>query len=699
MMLTGTEGAESIRAVWVTPNFFDFMGLPPLVGRLPGAQDARPDAPPVAVLRHRAWMAYFGADPSVVGRTILLDGEPRTVIGVMPPRFTWHAADVWLPKAIERAAAAARTVPRNFQARLKHGVTLEAAQAQLSLIAARRAEDHPDEYPKRFQVQVVNVIEYTVGGFSTVLYVSLAAVGLLLLIACCNVANMLLARATARDREMTVRAALGAGRSRIVRQLLVESLLIGMAGAAAGCLLAYLGLDALVAVLPPAPLPGEVEIALDGAALGVALATAVVSALLFGLAPALYSARGDLVEGLKGGGPATAGGRRNLLRHALVTAEIALSLVLLLGAGLLMRTFVSLVRVDVGFDPAKVLFVPVAFPPGAYANPAEKHQFYERAMQRIAALPGVEAVSASTVIPPDYGPPQTELEALGAPATRLRAIVQSCTEDCFRTLGIRILRGRALPALPADAVPRVAVVNLTFVSSLRGADPIGRHFKVVSPDAPGHSVEVVGIVEDVKNQGIRGATVPQVYLPGATAGRAHPVMLVRARTEPHLVVNALRREVALVDSRVALVQPRTIQEILERWTYAQPRFSLIVLGIFALSGTLLVAVGVFSVMAYTVSRRRKEIAVRVALGAGRAEVLRVVFGLGLRLIAAGAAIGLLASAGTGRLIASQLWNTSPHDPLTFVAATSAIAVIVLAGCYIPARRAIRIDPMLALRQE
>jgi putative ABC transport system permease protein len=699
MMYTGRERAEYLRAVWVTPNFFDFMGLPPLIGRAIVPEDGRADAPPVAVLRHRAWVSYFGADPDIVGKTVVLNGEARTIVGVMPPRFTWHAADLWVPKAIERSATDAQVPFRNFQARLKTGVTLKQAEAQLNLIAARRAREHPKEYPDKFQIQVLNIIAFTVGEFSRVLYTTLAAVGLLLLIACCNVANMLLARATVREREMTVRAALGAGRGRIVRQLLVESLLLGLSGAAAGCLLAYAGLDALVSLLPQYPLPGEVEIALDGAALVFGLVTAVVSALLFGIAPALYSARRDLVEGLKSGGKGLAGGRGRL-RNALVTAEIALSMVLLLGAGLLMRTFISLVRVDLGFNPEKILVVPVAFAPGAYATAAEKHRFYEHALQRIAALSGVEAASATTYIPP-YDGPSNHLTIPGrALSGHSPAVVQSCTEDHFRTLGIRILRGRGLPELAAGELPRTAVVNQTFVSSyFRDEDPIGKHFRLSSPPPVDGLIEIVGVVEDVKNQGIRNSPAPHVYLPGATAGRSNPVILVRTVTDPLDFLNAVRGEIAIVDRQVALRQPGSLQEVLQRGLYSQPRFSLIVLGLFAVTGTLLVAIGVFSVMAYTVSQQTKEIAVRMALGAGRRHVLGVVLRLGTQLLGAGAAAGLLASAATGRLIANQLWNTSPHDPMTLAAATSVIAVVALAACYIPARRAMMVDPIAALRHD
>jgi putative ABC transport system permease protein len=705
MMYSTSDRVEYLRGVWVTPNFFDFMGLPPLIGRTPVPEDSRPDAPPVAVLRHRLWVSQFGADPNVVGRAIVLNGEPRTIIGVMPPRFTWHAADVWLPKPVDPAASDPRTPFRNFQARLKPGVTLQEAEAQLNVIAAARARQHPAEYPEKFRIQVVNVIAYTVGAFSGVLYTILAAVALLLLIACCNVANMLLARATTREREMTVRAALGAGRGRIVRQLLVESVLLAIAGAAAGCLIAYVGIDALVSVLPPGPLPGEIEIALNGPVLVFSLGTAVMSAVLFGIAPALYSARRDLVEGLKGAGKGIAGGRGRL-RNALVVAEIALSLVLLLGAGLMPRTFISLTSVDLGFDPANVLVAPVIFAPGQLATPAEKHRFYEQALQRIASLPGIVAAAATTGLPPFGGGPRSELEVPGRPRSEKRfATVQLCTEEYFRALGIRFVRGRGLPAATAGATSRMAVVNQTIAEGFfPGEDPVGKSIRLTlegrepDPALYGH-FEIAGVVQDVLNQGIDDVTAPHVYLSGATTGRAVPVIVVRTSGDPIASLNAIRAEISTVDRQVALRQPGTLEELLQRSIYAQPRFSLIVLGIFATTGTLLVAMGVFSVMAYTVTRQTREIAVRMALGAGRGHVMGVVLRSGGQLLAMGVAAGLLGNFATSRLIASQLWNTSPQDPVTLVAAVATIAVVAFAACYIPARRAMRIEPTAALRQE
>jgi predicted permease len=699
-MLATAEGAEVLRSVRVTPNFFDVMGLRPFIGRTAGPDDVRPDAAPVAILRHRAWVNYFGSDPGIVGRTIRLNGEPRTIVGVMPARFTWHAADVWVPASIDRGAPDARSAPRNFQGRLKRGVTLQQAEAQLNVIAARRARAHPDEYPQNFRVQVVNVIASVVGDFRSVLFTALGAVALLMLIACCNVANMVLARATTREREMTVRSALGAGRGRLLRQLLVESLLLSLAGAAGGCLLAYAGIKALVQVLPQTPLPGEVEFGLDGPALAVSLGVAVLSALLFGIAPALYGVRRDLVGGLKSDGRGVAGGRGRL-RNALVAGEIALSLVLLLGAGLLMRSFISLIRVDLGFEPRNILVASVAFAPGDYATRAARDQFFQRALQRIASLPGVDAAAATTNLPPFGGGYTSEIETPGQPRTgRSTALVQFCTEGYFRTLGLRVLRGRELPALAAGDAPRAAVVNQALVASyFRAEDPLGKQIGLTVPSTGTDQetrrlFEIVGVAEDVKNDGIRRSTVPQVYLPGSGQ-----TILVRTFANPSSFLSAIRREIAAVDRGVALRQPDTLEELLRLFAYAQPRFTLIVLSVFAATGTLLVAIGVFSVMAYTVTCQTREIAVRMALGARQGHVMGVVLRLGARLLGLGVGAGLIASYATGRAIASQLWNTSPQDPLILALAVSVVAVVALAACSIPALRAIHVDPIQALRSE
>ena len=702
-VFTSGDSSELLRVVRVTPNFFDVMGLPPMLGRTLDMRDAQPDAPPVAVLRHRAWVTHFAADPTVLGRVMLLDGTPRTIVGVMPPRFTWHAADLWTPGPIDRAAADARTAPRNFQARLAAGVRLEQAEAQLNVIAQRRAQENPAEYPAKFRVEVVNVIEQVVGDFRGVLFTALGAVTLLLLIACCNVANMLLARATVREREMTIRAALGAGQGRIVRQVLVESLLLALAGAAGGALLAYLGIGVLVPLLPQGPLPGEVEFGLDRAALLFSLGLAGAAALLFGIAPALYSGRRDLVDGLKADGRGLTGtpGR---LQHALIVAGIALSLVLVLGAGLLMRSFVSLVRVDLGFDPDAILVRLVTFPPDAYATAAEKHRLYDDALQRIAAVPGVAGAAASTGFPPFGSGYASELDIAGMPPDPQRtALVQFCTGSYFETLGLRFLRGETFDDSSAERSSRQAVISQTLAKAYLGTrDSIGQHITITVPSAGGGqphptSFDIVGIVADVRNRGPYEAAAPHVYVPGP-ALIGNPAILVRT-AEPAVVAGAIRSAVRATHREAIVREPGTIAEVLDRNVYAQPRFSLILIAVFAIAATLLVGVGVFSVMAYAVSRQTREIAVRLALGASRAHVMRGVLGVGGRLLLMGVGTGLVVSLLTSRLLARQLWETSPYDPSTVLAAVALVTLTACLACYLPARRATRIDPMTALRQD
>lgn len=699
------DSVAYLRAVWVTPNFFDFMGLEPLLGRTITAEDGNPGAAQVAVLRYRAWLAYFGGDPGVIGKTVILNGESRTIIGVMPKRFTWHAADLWIPGPLDLSAANAQRTFRNFQARLRKGVTSEEAEAELNVIAARRARDHPKEYPQKFRIRVVNIIEFTVGPFTAVLYTSLAAVGLLLLIACCNVANMLLARATTREREMMIRVALGAGRARLLRQLMVESLLLASSGAALGCLVAYVGIGALVARLPQGPLPGEVDIALNAPVLFFSLIATAVSALLFGITPSLYAARRDLVDGLKAAAPAIATGR-GTLRNGLVVAEIALSLVLVLSAGLLMRSFLSVLHVDPGFRPDNLLVVAVAFPPQRYTTPPERQRFYQESLQRIGSLPQVIAAAATSGIPPFTGGPPSTIEIPGATMQgRPTASVQLCTADYFRALQIPFIRGSGFSDLTTDEKPRVAVINETLERLyFSGQDPLGKRLTLVPATEPADPMrdgvfEIVGVVKDVKNTGLRDPAEAQVYLPWSGVARGSPVLIVRTTVAPTNSVADIRRELTLVDRQVAILQARPLTEELDRLYYAEPRFSLLVLGLFAIAGTLLVAIGVFSVMGYTVSRQRKEIAVRMALGASRADVFRVVMRRGAQLIIVGGVVGAVTSLATNRLLMNQLWNVSPYDPLTLAAAMSLIAIIALAACYIPARRAMLVDPIGALREQ
>jgi predicted permease len=707
MIYTTADAAERVSGVLVTPNTFEMLGVPPLLGRGLVSDDGRPGAPPVCVLAHRAWARYFGADPGVLGRTIVLDGNPHVVVGVMPPRFEWHVADMWIPSVFDSTAPDARR-GRWFQAWLKPGVTTEEAEAELTVIANRRARLFPDQYPPRFRIEVITVIDWVVGRFRRVLYTLLAAVGLLLLIACCNVANMLLARATAREREMTLRSALGAGRGRIVRQLLVESLLLALAGSAAGCLLAWGGIHALVQAMPRQNVPYETQIALDGPVLVFALGAATLSAFVFGLLPAMHAARRDILPGLRGSGKGTGGSQgRGQARHALVVAQVALSLVLLLGAGLLMRTFIALVRVDVGFDTGPIVGVPVAFAPGQYPRGEDKHRFFREAAARVSALPGVQAAAVSNGLPP-FGGMSSDVEIGGVPAPAgQRVIVRLSSEGYLGLLGLRLHRGRGLTEDDVQQGRRVAVVNESLVARhFGGRDPLGAQItltrlRTLADPVPDPTYEIVGVTYDVRNDGVRNAAVPEVVLPTTATNPTRTGRVILARLAPHgaASLDAIRREIWAVDRAVGLREGWRLSEEVRRVFYAQPRFTLIILAAFAGTGLVLVSLGVYGVLSYTVSRQRQAIAVRMALGAGRGEVLGLVLRMGLKLVAAGVVLGLLAGLATNRLMVNQLWNTSPYDPLTVVAAVLVIVAAALAACYVPAARALRVDPMAALRLE
>ena len=546
-----------------------------------------------------------------------------------------------------------------------------------------------------------------VGRFKTVLYTLLAAVGLLLLIACANVANMLLARASAREKEMAIRASLGASRWRLIRQLLLESFLLALGGAAAGCLVAYGGIKALVAAIPGNTIPDEAIIGLNVPVLLFSLSVAVFTALLFGLAPALHLVKPDIVEPLKDSGKGVSGGfRHGKLRTTLVVVEVALSLVLLVGAGLLMRSFVALQQVELGLNPDNILVARLPLPKEQYKTAAAKQHFFRELLQRLYALPGVVAATETSTLPP-YGGIPSEVDIPGKThSDKWNAIFQLCSEGYFPTVGIRMLRGRSLSETDVNDARKVAVVNQTLVKKYFGReDPIGRQIKltmletVPEPPVKNPLFEIIGVVADVKNQGIQEPPTPEVWVPYTVTGAFERGILVRTSRDPLPMLNSVRREIWAVDRNVALTLTGTLKDFLKSFSYAEPRFSLILLGVFAGVGLVLVAIGIYSVIAYTVSRQTHEIGIRMALGAGHADVLRMVMRMGLRLIGLGTVAGLAASFGVTRLLASQLWGISPHDPVTLCSVVAVVAISGLAACYFPARRATRVDPMVALRYE
>jgi predicted permease len=595
----------------------------------------------------------------------------------------------------------------NFQARLKPGVTVQQAQADIELISRRLAKVYPDNYPKNFSVQIISWVDNIVGQFRKTLYTIAAAVSLLLLIACSNVANMLLARATAREKEIAIRSALGASRMRLVGQLLTESLLLAIGGAVLGCLFSYAGIKGLVTLIPDGLIPREAQIRLNLPVLLFSLGAAAGSAVLFGLAPALQAVRKDLVEPLKDASKGAGGGfRRGRLRNALVVFEVALSLVLLSGAGLLMRSFVKLQQVDLGFNPENILVARLPFPRGQYTTAADKQRFFGQLLPRLRALPGVVAATETSTLPP-YGGIGSEIDIVGKTHTeKWRAIFQLCSEGYFPTLQLRTLRGRTLSETEVSVARKVAVVNQTFVNKFLGNEnPIGQTVKInmleSMPDSPVKEpvFEIIGVISDAKNQGIQEPSMPEMFVPYTITGAFERGILVRTSAPPLSLLNNVRREIWAVDRNIALTLTGSLEDFLRQFTFAEPRFSLVLLGVFASVGLSLVALGVFSVIAYTVARQTHEIGIRMALGAGSANVVWMVLRMGLQLVGLGVGVGLLASFAVTRVIANQLWGVSPRDPLTLVAVVTVVALAGLAACYFPARRATKVDPLIALRYE
>ncbi len=707
VLYTGAEGTERFSGAIVTPNTFRVLGVPPLLGRAITPEDGQPGAPPVFTISYKLWVKRFNRDPGVEGRTLVLNGKARTLVGIMPSRFSRHGVDLWMPVTPDPRDP--ELVNREFAtfARLKPGVTLRQAESDLDVIGHRVARLYPQEYPQKFALRLETLTDATVAHFSKVVYTLAAAVGFLLLIACSNVANMLLARASAREKEIALRAALGASRWRIVRQLLVEGFVLAVSGAAVGCLVAYGGIQLLAREIPWGLIPDEVLIRIDYRVLLFSLAVAALTAVLFGLGPALQAARLELAEPLKDSGKGMSGGfRRGRLRNTLVVLEVALSLVLLAGAGLLMRTFVALQGTDLGMNPDNVLVVRTPLPRLQYSSAAAKQHFFRPLLQRINALPGVIAASEIGSLPP-YGGIPTEIEVPGmAHVEKWHAVFQLCSEGYFSTLGIRFLSGHGLSETEVNEARRVAVVNRALVKKYFGdEDPIGRQVRLVmlgtelDPPIENPVFQIIGVVADVKNQGVQEPAGPEAFIPYTITGAFERGILVRTSGEPMAMLNAVRREVWAVDRNVAMTLTASLKDILKQYSYAEPRFSLVLLGIFAAVGMVLVTLGVYSVVAYTVSRQTHEIGIRVALGAGRWDVLRLVFRLGGSLVGLGVITGVAASFAVTRLVQSQIWGVSPHDPVTLAAVTAIVSLAGFAACYFPARRATRVDPLVALRHE
>jgi predicted permease len=704
------DGNLQLGGNFVTSGTFEFFGVAPFLGRSLEAADYQPGAPPVFVLRHATWVGKFNSDHSLIGKTFMLNGVSRTLVGIAAPRFAWGGADLWMPRGPDEPKVLREgDFARHWGvvAHLKPGVTAHEASADLNVIAQGLSRVYAKEYPKHFALEVLSFGSAVLPPrFRNSLYVFLAAVGLLLLIGCGNVANLLLARATAREKEFAVRAALGASRFRLVRQLLAESFLLAISGAMLGIFFAWAGVKALAAVIPDFTIASETVIEMNAAVLLFALVVGVGTVFLFGLVPALQASRCDLHDSLRDTGKGV--GRtvgRSGLRNAVIVLEVALSLTLLFTAGLFMRSFVALQEVPLGLRMDHVLTARIPLPAARYKTAAQLTSFFRPLLARLKSAPGIAFAAETSTLPP-YGGIRSEVEVPGKAHTeKWDTLFQLCSEDYFSVLRIQFLDGRSFTEAEVNDVRKVAVINQTFRRRYFGNEnPIGRgiqlkELKEFSDPLNDPSFEVIGVVADVQNQGLQEPLWPEAWIPYTVTGSFMRGILVRTTSEPKSMIKAVGKEIWATDPSVAMAQPETLEYFLNLFTFAQPRFGLWLVTIFAAIGLVLVTIGVYSVIAYTTSRRTHEIGIRIALGAARADVLNMVLRKGLQLLLAGIAIGLAVSFALSRLIVSQLWGVSPYDRLTLFSVAVLLLAVGLIACWIPARRATRVNPSNALRYE
>ena len=695
------EGTDQLDGADVTPGTFEFFGVPALRGRGLEPSDYEPGAAPVFVLRYKTWKQRFNGDLSILNRTFVLNGTPRTLVGIMPPRFAWYDADLYIPVKLMRGAQAggAGFPDWFFVGRLKPGVSNPQAQADLTVIAKRMATIQPTDYPAQFSVQIRHLGDSVIGRFQETLYTVLAAVGLLLLIACSNVANLMLARATTREKEFALRAALGAKRARLFRLLMIESLALAMAGAALGVLVAGTGLKSLVAAMPEDLIPAETVIQLNAPVLIFTLAIAVLTALIFGLAPAVQSSRHDLNDSLRDSGKGVSDGfRGRWLRDAVVVGEVALSLTLLMGAGLLMRSFVALREVKLGLRADHVFQTMVVLPAERYKTAGQGARFFQPLLVRLKALPGVVDAAVSSALPP-YNFAESKVEISGTThAGDWLTMFQHVSEEYFRTLRIELRKGRTFSETEVNDSRKVAVVNEAFVRKyLANQNAIGRHVRLANLE--GIAFEIIGVVGDVTNRGLQAPVEPEVWVPYTADGSGPRALFVRTARDPGTMLDVVRKQVWAADSGAALALPGALQDRVGRLLYAGPRLGFVLMTVFGGVGLILVTVGVYSVLAYSTARKTHEIGIRLALGAKRADVLEMVVGTGLRLVLVGVVVGIAVSSILGRAMGTQLVGVTAYDPVTLAATTLLLTIAAAIACWIPARRAARVDPMVSLRYQ
>jgi predicted permease len=702
---TGAGEPQRLRGNHCTMNTFAIMGVPPLIGRVTSDADALPAAEPVTILGYKFWQRQFGGDPSVLGRKLQLNDKVRTIVGVMPPRFMWRGADVYLPTVFRRGELPEGVPAVHALARLKPGVGIPQASENVRPLLDELARRRPKDFPKQFRVTLQTFKETFPSDITDALWILFAAVGLLLLIACVNVSNLLLSRAAYRRRELAVRASLGASRSRLVAQLLSESLLLGLAGGALGVLVAAAGLSGIIAMVPPNTIPDEAHIAMNGAVLVFSIAVSVAAALLFGTLPALQMSSGELAGPLKEAGRGNAGSRKQRwLAGALVAGEVALSVMLLVGASLMVRTLAAVQGLHLGMEPEHVLVLRVPFSHERYPDAARRVAFVQEALRQVAATPGVAAAGINLGLHP-LGAPRASVEVIGNPQEDTRRVLIQHTSEAYpKVMGIRMAQGRFFSEQEVDARAHLGVVNQAFARRyLAGATALGRTLRIAALRQPPYnladdSFQVVGVVADAVNQIQDNVTVPEVYIPYSLAGLADE-LVVLSRTRPETIERSVRSAIYSLDGSQPLTGVMPLQTILDQSVYSRPKFNLFLFAIFAALGLTLALFGVYGVISTTVAQQTREIGIRIALGATLSQVIRMVLASGLKLLLIGVAVGLAGSLASVRLLSGLVRHVSTFDPYSFVAVTLLLLAVGLFATFWPARRAAQVDPVTALRNE
>src|SRR5262245_10495060 len=723
-----TQGTMYVGGLRVAIRFFETYGVNAQLGRTFTDQDYSPDAPKVVILSHDLWRHHYGADSQIIGRTVLIDGLPRTVVGVMPPGF-WLASwipPIWIPYFFSAEEKANRKGGGwNVVARLRPGVPFDQAQNEMDLIAGRLEADYPENNRNKGIVLVPSSSDLTMslGGFERLFLLLLCAVGLVLLIACVNVANLLLVRAAEREREFALRAALGASRGRLLRQLLTESLLLAVLGGGLGLLLGANGMRAATALLPGVPRLDELRF--DWQAFAFTAAVSLAAELLFGLVPAIRAARPDLQEALKEGGRGAASSRRvRRMGNLLVVGEVALAMLLLVGAGLIVQSFIRLQLIDLGFAPSRLLTITVNVPDYKYgrntgaSRPGSREfvtriKLYREVEERLNGLPGVESAAVSDRLPVMHGPEPpgisidgrapladefegcAELRQNGLPCHGAVG-VNRVSADYFRTVGMRLNRGRLFDE--RDTADRSNVVLINEAAARKywpDEDPVGKSFTLnFSSWFP--KAEIIGVVSDIKTNELNMPPYPEIYRPDSQLPSDDCFLIIRTKAAPETLAAAVREEMGRIDRDIPLRPAMTMEGVIA-YTLSRARLSVWLFGLFAALAAALAAAGLYGVMSYAVSQRRQELGLRMALGAEAGDVMRLVVGEGIKLTFVGLALGLIAAFALSRFIVSQLFGVAATDPLTYAGAAMLLAMVALIACYLPAQRAAKVDPLQALR--